>query len=55
MTRRKGGNTLYHTLSLYGLDEWYRVLPPSDQKTLILTVKDVLHSLYRPLLHAGDA
>ena len=28
--------------------------PPSGQKTLILTVKDVLHSLYRLLLHVGE-
>lgn len=28
--------------------------PPCGQKTLILTVKDVLHSLYRLLLHIGE-
>jgi hypothetical protein len=31
--------------------------PPSDQtliKTLILTVKDILHSLYGLLLHVGE-
>jgi hypothetical protein len=28
--------------------------PPSDHKTLILTVKDILHSLYRLLLHVGE-
>ena len=28
--------------------------PPIDQKTLILTVKDVLHSLYGLLLHVGE-
>ena len=28
--------------------------PPSDQKTLMLTVKDILHSLYRLLLHVGE-
>jgi hypothetical protein len=28
--------------------------PPSGQKTLILTVKDILHSLYGLLLHVGE-
>ena len=28
--------------------------PPSGQKTLILTVKDLLHSLYSLLLHVGE-
>ena len=28
--------------------------PPSGQKTLILTVKDLLHSLYGLLLHVGE-
>jgi hypothetical protein len=28
--------------------------PPSGQKALILTVKDVIHSLYRLLLHVGE-
>jgi hypothetical protein len=28
--------------------------PPCGQKILILTVKDVLHSLYRLLLHVGE-
>ena len=28
--------------------------PPSHQKTLILTVKDLLHSLYGLLLHVGE-
>jgi hypothetical protein len=28
--------------------------PPSDQKTLILTVKDLLHGLYGLLLHVGE-
>jgi hypothetical protein len=27
---------------------------PSGQKALILTVKDVVHSLYRLLLHVGE-
>ena len=29
-------------------------ITPSGQKTLILTVKDVLHSLYGLLLHVGE-
>lgn len=29
--------------------------PPCGQKTLILTVKDILHSLYGLLLHVGEA
>jgi hypothetical protein len=28
--------------------------PPSGQKTLILTVKDILHSLYGLLLHVRE-
>jgi hypothetical protein len=28
--------------------------PPSGQKTLIFTVKDLLHSLYGLLLHVGE-
>ena len=28
--------------------------PPSGQKTLILTFKDILHSLYGLLLHVGE-
>ena len=28
--------------------------PPSHQKTLILTVKDILHGLYGLLLHVGE-
>jgi hypothetical protein len=28
--------------------------PPSGQKTLILTVKDILHSFYGLLLHVGE-
>ena len=32
----------------------YGLLLPSDQKTLILTVKDVLHGLYGLLLYVGE-
>jgi hypothetical protein len=51
----EGGNTLYHTSNLQrdresGMDYY----PPSGQKTLILTVKDLLHSLYCLLLHVGE-
>jgi hypothetical protein len=28
--------------------------PPSGHKTLILTLKDILHSLYGLLLHVGE-
>lgn len=28
--------------------------PPSGKETLILTVKDILHSLYGLLLHVGE-
>jgi hypothetical protein len=52
-TERKG-NTLYHSSNPKGDREWYGLLPSSDQNTLLLTVKDVLHSLYRLLLHVGE-
>ena len=52
-TERRG-NTLYHSSNPEGDREWYGLLPSSDQNTLLLTVKDVLHSLYRLLLHVGE-
>jgi hypothetical protein len=51
----EGGNTLYHSSNLQrdresGTDYY----PPSGQKILILTVKDILHSFYGLVLHVGE-